>query len=88
MHRFETIPNIRQRPADDHAHGVIEIRSFHLIFDSDRGYVEIRWRPTLSVIWVTARRYVFGRDFIRWWGQGMFRSIIGRFSIKISAKTG
>jgi hypothetical protein len=36
MHRFESIAHIRQRPADDHAHGVIEIRLPHFVFEIDR----------------------------------------------------
>ncbi len=35
MHRLQTVPNIGQRAADDHAHRVIEIRPAHLVFDVD-----------------------------------------------------
>ena len=31
--RFQAVAHIRQRPADDHAHGVIEIGLFHLLLD-------------------------------------------------------
>jgi hypothetical protein len=36
MHRLQAIARIRQRPANDHAHGVIEIRTPHLVFEADR----------------------------------------------------
>jgi hypothetical protein len=36
MHRFQAIPNVRQRPPDDHAHGVIEIGVAHLLFEAYR----------------------------------------------------
>ena len=35
MDRLEAVANIRQRPAYDHAHGVIEIGRAHLVFDGD-----------------------------------------------------
>ena len=34
---FEPVAHIRQRPADDDAHGVIEIGLFHLLLDADFG---------------------------------------------------
>ena len=37
MDRFQTVPRIRQRPAHDHAHRVIEIGSPHLLFDCNLG---------------------------------------------------
>ena len=36
MHRFQAIPNIRQCPPNDHAHGVIEIAAAHFVFEGDR----------------------------------------------------
>ena len=35
MDRLEAIPDIGQRAADDHAHGVIEIAAAHLVFNVD-----------------------------------------------------
>ena len=35
MHRLQAVADIGQRAADDHAHGVIEIRPLHLVFDVD-----------------------------------------------------
>jgi hypothetical protein len=31
--RLEAVPNVRQRPADDDGHRVVEIRPAHLVFD-------------------------------------------------------
>src|SRR5699024_1142798 len=36
VHRLETVAHIRQRPADDDAHGIVEIRLAHLFFEVDR----------------------------------------------------
>ena len=33
--RLETVPNVGQGPAHDHAHGVIEVGLFHLVFEID-----------------------------------------------------
>jgi hypothetical protein len=33
---FKTVAHVRQGAAHDHAHGVIEIRPPHLVFDVDR----------------------------------------------------
>ena len=35
MHRLQPVANVGQRAPDDHAHGVIEIRSPHLVFNVD-----------------------------------------------------
>jgi hypothetical protein len=35
VHRLEAIARIRQGPAHDHAHGVIEITAAHLLFKAD-----------------------------------------------------
>jgi len=36
MHRLQAIAHIRQRSPDDHAHGVIEVGTAHLVFKADR----------------------------------------------------
>ena len=36
MHRLQAVARIRQRPADDYAHRVIEIGTPHLVFEADR----------------------------------------------------
>ncbi|MPM67170.1 hypothetical protein SDC9_114087 [bioreactor metagenome] len=36
MHRLQAVARVRQRPADDHAHRVIEIGTPHLVFEADR----------------------------------------------------
>ena len=35
--RLHPVANFRQRPSDDHTHGIIEIRFFHLALDTDLG---------------------------------------------------
>ena len=35
MHRLQAVADVGQRAPDDHAHGVIEIRPPHLVFDVD-----------------------------------------------------
>ena len=44
MHRLQPIAGIRQRARDDHAHGVIEVRAAHLVFQHhrDRNAVGVR----------------------------------------------
>ena len=37
VHGLEAVARIRQRAADDHAHGVVEIGALQLVFDGDRG---------------------------------------------------
>ena len=37
--RLEAVPHIRQRPADDHAHGIVQIGLLHLGFDADFGHI-------------------------------------------------
>ncbi len=39
VNRLQTITHIRQRAADDHAHGVIHVRMAHLIFEVDRKHL-------------------------------------------------
>src|SRR5699024_9272931 len=36
MHRLEPVAHVRQRAADDDAHGIVEIRLTHLLFEVDR----------------------------------------------------
>jgi hypothetical protein len=33
VHRLQSVPHVGERATDDHAHGVIEIRRAHLVFD-------------------------------------------------------
>ena len=35
MHRLQAVAHVGQRPRDDHAHGVIQIRGRHLLFDGN-----------------------------------------------------
>jgi hypothetical protein len=35
MHRLQAVASVGQGTADNHAHGVIEIRSTHLVFETD-----------------------------------------------------
>ncbi len=35
MHGFQAVADVGQRAPDDHAHGVVEIRTPHLVFDVD-----------------------------------------------------
>src|SRR5690606_16865406 len=39
MHGLEPVPDIGQRPADYHAHRVVEIRLLHLVFETYRQYL-------------------------------------------------
>ena len=55
MDRFQPIANVGQGPAHDHAHGVIEIRSLHLLFD--RNIVDIEG----SFAWWLCAQGVIGR---------------------------
>ncbi|MBA7674321.1 hypothetical protein ES703_82531 [subsurface metagenome] len=36
MNRLKTVAHVRQRPADDHRHGVVEIRLGYLFYDFAR----------------------------------------------------
>ena len=38
VRRLQAVADVRQRPPDDHAHGVIQVRALHFIFDRD-GYL-------------------------------------------------
>ena len=35
MNRFQAVPHVRQRPSDDHGHGVVQVRGLHFLFDID-----------------------------------------------------
>src|ERR1700681_4774591 len=35
MHRLQSVADIGQRAADDHRHGIVEIRPLHLLFNVD-----------------------------------------------------
>ena len=48
MNRLQTIAHIRQRPADDYAHGVVEIGALHFLHDGDRLYA---WRTRGRINW-------------------------------------
>src|SRR5580658_8014970 len=45
MHGLQTIADVRQSAPDNHAHGVIEIRPAHLVFDIDRDYILPAFAP-------------------------------------------
>ena len=44
VHRLQPVAHVGQRPAHDHAHRVIEVGAFHLLFDRDRADVVGWWR--------------------------------------------
>ena len=41
MHRLQAVADVGQRAAHDHAHGVVEVRPAHLVFDIDRDVVSV-----------------------------------------------
>src|SRR6185369_13506428 len=41
VNRFETVANIRQRPADYDRHGVVHVGALHLIFNINRNLVDL-----------------------------------------------
>ncbi len=43
VHGLEAVADLRQRPADDDRHRVVEVRPLHLDFDTD-GFNPIAWR--------------------------------------------
>ena len=50
VHRLQAVAHVRQRAADDHAHGVIEIGAAHLLDDRDR--IDVGWaagRPARQI---------------------------------------
>ena len=62
LHRLEAVANVRQRPTDDHAHGVIEVGLFHFDFNVDRqqpaGVAVAAKRYLLRVLRVIGQRGV------------------------------
>ncbi len=42
LYRLEAIADVGKRPADDHAHGIIEVGALHLLLDGDR--LDVRTR--------------------------------------------
>jgi hypothetical protein len=44
VYRLQAVAGVRQRPRDDHAHGVIEVGAAHLVGDLDRLHVARRRR--------------------------------------------
>ena len=44
VNRLQTIAHIRQRAGNNHAHRIVEIRAFHLVFDIDRVDALLVWR--------------------------------------------
>ena len=42
MHRFQAVADVRQRPGDDHAHGVVEVRLAQLVLDAAGQYLPLR----------------------------------------------
>ena len=44
MHRLQAVAHVRQRAADDHAHGVVEVGAAQLVLDGDRGDI-VACRP-------------------------------------------
>ena len=49
MHRLQPVAHVRQRPADDHAHGVIEIGALHFVGDGNRADIGARRRRRVVV---------------------------------------
>ena len=66
VHGLEAIANVGQRSAHDHAHGVIEIRPLHLVFDVDGDQV-----LRAAVAWRAAAQWDLptGRPARRWRGR-------------------
>jgi len=52
MHGLQPVANIRQGPPDDHAHGVVEIRRPHLVFNVDGKLARrlLRWSQFWSAM--------------------------------------
>jgi hypothetical protein len=56
VHRLQPIADIRQGAAHDHAHGVIEVRAPHLVFDVDGNQIPV------AVAGPGQRKLLPGRD--------------------------
>ncbi len=66
MHGLQTVADVGQRAPDDHAHGVVEIRTPHLVFDVDGDQVLLAF-ATERHLGAVARRS--GR--LRWGLEGL-----------------
>ncbi len=57
---FQTVTNVRQRAPHDNAHGVIEVRIFHLIFDvGGNNVAAVNVSPVAAgggIVWSFSRR--------------------------------
>ena len=42
VNRLQTVPDVRQSPSHDHAHGVIQIAPLHFVFDVHRQFLSIQ----------------------------------------------
>ena len=66
MHRLQAVANVGQRAAHDHAHGVIEIRPPHLVFDIDGDLIAVAAAPAaqrhLGIL--RRRRWTLRRIFL------------------------
>ena len=51
MHRLETIAGVRQRPADDHRHGVVQEGALHLLLDLDDGHPQAVTGRRVRGVW-------------------------------------
>ena len=56
VHRLETVAHIRESTRHDHAHGVIEVRTSHLLRDRNGADVRRRWVPRPGVIGIGQRQ--------------------------------
>src|SRR4051812_24353718 len=69
VHWLQAITHVGQRSTDDHAHGVIEVRTLHLVFDIDGDYVFVaRRRGSVASPTAICRR-LRGRNWIVLIGQ-------------------
>jgi len=59
MHRLQAVADVRQSPAHDHAHGVIEIGLAHLVADRNGGDVGGRRRYAVLVVGLVCHGAVF-----------------------------
>ena len=67
VHRFQPVPHIRKRPANDHAHRVIHVGAFHFIFNIDGCFfhdrfkhslfpcVDYKFYPVIYIVWADIR---------------------------------
>ena len=64
MHRLEAVADIGERAAHDDAHGVIEIRPPHLVFDIDGNEVFGAVSTARSGQWRRSGRVAAGAGFV------------------------